>query len=229
FRSCLKGIERSKSVAYNRFLIITPSASVPGSRRNSHGGGPVPLLLSAPGLPRLRQAGARQSDRLRSLRQGPVDPAALLPHLQGPLLRAQGHPAVPLRAAAGEGGRGRRAPRRPHRRAGHGAAGRREPQHGGPLQPAAGRARPGTPRRARGFFPLGRKRSSSMRNGPASKRSRSTAPPPIRPTTSGGIGGTTRPTTPSTSWSSASSPGRGAPRRRRRWSPTSNSGRRAGP
>ena len=32
-------------------------------------------------------------------------PAALLPHLQGPLLRAEGHPAVPLRVAAGEGPR----------------------------------------------------------------------------------------------------------------------------
>src|SRR5690242_7220324 len=208
---------------------MTPAAFVPGSRRYSHGGGPVPLLLPAPGVPRLRQAGARQSDRLRSLRQGPADPAALLPHLQGPLLRAQGHPAVPLGLTAGEGPGGRRAPRGPYRRAGHGAVDRREPQHGGPLQPAAGRARPGTPRRARGVFPLGPARSNSMRNGRTSTRSRRTATPRIRPMTSGGIGGTTPPTTPSTSWSSASSRGRAAPRRRRRWSPTSSSGPRGGP
>jgi hypothetical protein len=208
---------------------MTSAASVSGSRRCSHGGGPISLLLAAPGLPRPRPAGAGQSDRLRLLRQDPVHPVALLLHLQGPLLRAQGHSAVSLRTAAGEGPRSRRAPRRPHRGAGHGAVDRREPQYGGPLQPTVGRSRPGTPRRARGFFPLGPVRSSSMRSGRMSPRNRSTATPPTRPMTSGGIGGTTPPTTRSTSWSSASSPGRGAPRRRRPWSPTSSGGRRGGP
>ena len=208
---------------------MTPAASVPGSRRYSPGGGPVPLLLPAPGPPRLRPAGAGQPDRLRSLRPDPAVPPALSPHPQGPLLRAQGHAAVPSRPARREGPRADRAPRRADRRAGHGAVDRGEPQHGGPLQPTAGRSRPGPPRRARGLLPLGRTRSSSMRNGPTSTRSRSTATPAIRPMTGGGMGGTTRPTTPSTSGSSAPSPGRGAPRRPRRGSPTSGGGRRAGP
>ena len=103
------------------------------------------------------------------------------------------------------------------------------PQHGGPLQPTPGRARPATPRRARGFFPLGPGRSSSTRSGRSSPRSRSTATRLTRPMPSGAIGGITRPTIPSTSWSCAWSPGRGRPRMPRPWWPTSRNGRRAAP
>jgi hypothetical protein len=56
--SCLKGIERSKSFAYNKFVVMTPATLVPGSRRHRHAGGFVPLLLPALGLPGLRQARA---------------------------------------------------------------------------------------------------------------------------------------------------------------------------
>ena len=53
-----------------------------------------------------------------------------------------------------------------------------------------------------------------MKSGHSFTRNRSTATRTIRPMPSVGIGGTTRPSMPSTSWSSASSPGREAPRKR---------------
>ena len=46
-----------------------------------------------------------------------------------------------------------RAPRRAQRRPGHRPAGRREPQHRGPLQPAAGRARPASSTTSSWLFP----------------------------------------------------------------------------
>src|SRR5262249_55444521 len=228
-RWCPKWIERGKSLIYNRFVAMTPVAFVPVSRRHRHGGGPVPLLLPAPRLPRLWQAGAGQLDCLRPLRRGPAVPAALLPHLQGPLLRAQGHPAVPLRVAAGEGAGPSRAPRRPQRGPSHLAAGRRAPRHRGPLRPALGRARPAVARRAGGPFPPGRAGSSAMRSGPSSPGSRGIANRPSRPTTIAATGGTSAPTTRRATWSSAEHPGRGALSRPRRWWPTSAAGRRAAP
>ena len=57
------------------------------------------------------------------------------------------------------------------------------------------------------LFPPVPARSSSMRNGPSSARSRRTATPMTRPTTTAAITGTTSPTTRSTGWSLAVIPG----------------------
>ena len=73
----------------------------------------------------------------------------------------------------------------------HGTAGRRESQYGGPLLSLGRRARSATPRRVRGFFPLGPKKSSSTRSGRSCSRSRSTATLTTRPMPSGAIGGIT--------------------------------------
>ncbi len=200
-------------------------ALAPGSGRHSHGG-PVPLLLPRSRLPRLRQAGTRQSDRLRPLRQGPATSAALLSHLQGPLFRAEGDAPVRFALARGQGHRPDQTPGRSQRRAGHRSAGRRAPRHGGPLQPTPGRARPRTPRRTRGFFPLRPKKSNSTRSGRLCSRNRSTAIPTTRPMSTVEMGGITQPTTPSTGWSCASSPGHAMPRMWRQWWPMSNVGRR---
>src|SRR5712692_3780972 len=53
--------------------------------------------------------------------------------------------------------------------------GGRQQEHGGTLSRPRRRARPRTPRRTRGFFPLKRAKPSSMRSGPLSARKRSTA------------------------------------------------------
>src|SRR5262249_44270317 len=82
-------------------------------RRRARAGRPEYLLLPEPQVPRLRPARPRQSDRPPALRP-PAAAAAALPHLQGALLGAQGHPAVRRPVIRGPG-RGRLAA---HRRGG---------------------------------------------------------------------------------------------------------------
>src|SRR6516165_6786819 len=71
---------------------LNPLDSPRSSGRLRHAGGSVALLLSERALPRLRPARAGQLDGLRPLRQGPSTPDAVLPHLQGAVLRAHGTP-----------------------------------------------------------------------------------------------------------------------------------------
>ena len=151
-------------------------------------------------LPRPRQARGRQPDGLRPLRQAEAASAALLPHLQAPVLRAEGDAPVRLPTARGQGGLALRAPRRAVRRP---ATARLVGVNRNTVvrySRLAGDARPAAPRRARGFFPLRPVRSSSTRSGRSSPRSRSTATPTTRPMTTGGTGGTTWPSTPRAGW-----------------------------
>ena len=88
-------------------------------------------------------------------RYGPDKAAthAPLPHLQGPLLRAEGDAPVRLPAAAGEGRIGPGAHRRGVRRPPDRPALQGEPRHRRPPEPAGRRARPRPPRRAGRRFP----------------------------------------------------------------------------
>ena len=190
--------------------MFTRYLSLPVLRMVLTHGRPRPLLLPEPRLPALRPTRRRQPLGLRPLRQAEPHPAALLQRLQGPLLRAQGHAPVPLPAPRREG------PRRPRSTSTRAAASARPdgwsastatPSSG---WPARRTACPRRSRRARGFFPLGPARSSSTRSGRSSPRSRRTATPTTRPMTTRGTGGTTSPSTPSTSWSWRWSPGRGS-------------------
>src|SRR5262249_3228336 len=68
------------------------------TRRTRHepgtaGRGPQSLLLPEPRLPRLWPARGREPDRAHALRAAPT-PLAALPHLRGPLFRAQGNTAL---------------------------------------------------------------------------------------------------------------------------------------
>src|SRR5262249_23703924 len=116
-----------------------------GSGRHRHAGGSVPLLLSERALPRPWPARGRQPDRLRPLWQGPATPDALLPHLQGAVLRAQGDAPVRLPTDGGERSAAPRARGRGDRRPPHPPTREGEPQHGRPLQPPRGRPRPPAP------------------------------------------------------------------------------------
>ena len=84
-------------------------------------GRPLSVLLPEFRVPRSRRPGRRKPLRLRPLRQGRLDPLPPLPLLRRSVLRAQGHPAVPLAPAQGEGhrrpGARRRGVRRPPDRA----------------------------------------------------------------------------------------------------------------
>src|SRR6478672_899634 len=195
---------------------LNPLDSPRSSGRSRHAGESVLLLLSERALPRLRPARAGQLDRLRPLRQGPSTPDAVLPHLQGAVLRAQGDTLVRVPTDRGEGPVDLRAPRRAQWRPRHRAAGEGEPQHRGPLQSVGRRPRPAAPRRAGGVFPPTPARSSSTRSGRSSSRSRSIATRLTRPTTSMGTGGTTSRSTPRAGWCWPSCPGRGTPRASRR-------------
>ena len=168
-------------------------------------GRPDELLLPKRVVCGLRPTRRGQPERLRPLRQVP-SPPALLQGLQGPLLRAQGHPAVRLPHARRQGQGHPPPPRRRQRHPPDRPPRRRPSRYRRPAGSRRRRSRPRRSRRARGFFPLGRARSSSTRPGRSSPRSRRTATRPTRPTTTRGTGGTTSPTTPSTSWSWPSSP-----------------------
>src|ERR1700733_12132239 len=61
----------------------------------SNHGRPLALLLPEFPVPRLRPPRRRKSHRHRASGQDQAVSAALLPHLPRPLLRTQGHPAVP--------------------------------------------------------------------------------------------------------------------------------------
>ena len=104
----------------------------------------LPLLLPGPGLPRLWQAGTRQSDGRRPRRQDSADPAALLPYLQGPVLRTEGDTPVRLDLTRGQGHRVDPTRGRSQGGAGRRSAGGGAPRYRGPLQPTPGRTRPAT-------------------------------------------------------------------------------------
>ena len=161
-----------------------------------------------PDCPDHGKRGAGNLTVCRPLRQAQAHPAALLPHLQGPLLRAQGHAPVRLPAARGEGRLGPGAPRR----------GLRRP----PDRPARRRAT-ATPSSATAAWPAATPAtlhdelvafSPSDPRGPVRREvvvrrqeAGELRPATTRPMTTRGTGGTTSPSTPSTGWSSASCPG----------------------
>ena len=168
----------------------------------------LPLLLPGPELPRLRQAGPRQSDGLRPLRQDPAPSGCSTAAPARPGSPSGREPPCSARRLPEDKALdviGHLADRNGVRATARLVGVHRDTVVRYGRRP--GRARPATPRRARGFFPLGPKRSSSTRSGPTSSRSRSTATRTTRPMPSAAIGGITRPMTPSTGWSSASSPG----------------------
>ena len=157
-------------------------------------------LLSQRRLPGPREARARESDRADAVRAEQCPPPAPVLDLQGPVLRAQGHPLVRRPAADGHGRRRRRPCGRGDRRPEDGPADRGPPRHGHAAHPLGRPARRTTPRRTRGFFPRRRPKSSSMRSGRLSAGKRRT----VRRTTPGaGTVGTTRRSTPRVGWSSA--------------------------
>src|SRR3954452_24569974 len=105
--SCVAGVlnkRRSAGVECPASLGgLTGSSPIPHAGISAHHGRPRPLLLPESRLRPPRATGGRQPLRLRPLRQAATHPPALLPRVQGPLLRAQGDAALRLPAPRREG------------------------------------------------------------------------------------------------------------------------------
>ena len=164
-------------------------------------------------------------------RYGPdkAAPHAPLPHLQGPLLRAQGDAPVRLPAAR------RRRSSRSWSTSPRAAASARPAGSSGSNRDTVGRATaawpastPATSTTSWSPFPPGPARSSSTRSGPSSPRRRSNCDPDDPADDRKGDYWDHVAFDPETGWSSASCPASGRPRTSRRWSRTSSAAPGAG-
>src|ERR1700689_5495229 len=142
-------------------------------------GRPQNLLLPESAVSRLRPSRFGQSSGV--LPQWPPQgtPCPGLPHLPETLLRAQGYGPVPLQARRRKSPLRTPAFARELRRPPDQPLGGGQQGHGSAAGLGRRPAGSTTPRRARGCFPLGPAKCSSMRSGPSSPRRRSTVGPTI--------------------------------------------------